>query len=238
MIWKLHRDKRREKSGQKRAGLQTERGNICAGLTFFCFFYLASHLQWEQPVNLESLLKICRLLVFPNISQRFDSISGMLSMTLVWNQRTTLENEGGGRKKKSFKEEPLVRVNQQAGGAVTSLQAPPPKNQSVAIHIEQYCIPIGLKKGQIRLQSQTLQVCFVFTSAAWYCFKMSELQWSRTDLFCVLFGLQTQLQTYSTWKQSRCRCYINICIYAPWLQSKHQTRAFYQQSPYRSKPTR
>lgn len=56
-----------------------------------------------------------RAVVFLNISQRFDSISGMLSMTLVWNQRTTLENEGGG-KKKTFKEEPLVRVNQQGFG--------------------------------------------------------------------------------------------------------------------------
>lgn len=45
---------------------------------------------------------IWRLVVFRNISQRFDSISGMLSMTLVWNQRTTLENEGGGKKKKTF----------------------------------------------------------------------------------------------------------------------------------------
>lgn len=70
-----------------------------------------------------------RAVVFLNISQRFDSISGMLSMTLVWNQRTTLENEGGG-KKKTFKEEPLVRVNQQGfgGGVVTSPQAPPTKS--------------------------------------------------------------------------------------------------------------
>lgn len=72
---------------------------------------------------------IWRLVVFRNISQRFDSISGMLSMTLVWNQRTTLENGGGG-KKSPFKEEPEARVNQQAGGAVTPLQAPPPAQKN------------------------------------------------------------------------------------------------------------
>lgn len=78
---------------------------------------------------------IWRLVVFRNISQRFDSITGMLSMTLVWNQRTTLENEGGGGKR-TFKEEPLVRVNQQARGAVTPLQAPPtPKTQNTKLQL-------------------------------------------------------------------------------------------------------
>lgn len=46
-----------------------------------------------------NFVTIWRLVVFRNICQRFDSISGMLSMTLVWNQRTTLENEGGGERK-------------------------------------------------------------------------------------------------------------------------------------------
>lgn len=86
---------------EKRRALDRKREHLCRTY-LFSFFYLGSHLQWEQPVNFGSLLKICRLLVFPNISQRFDSISGMLSMTLVWNQRTTLENEGGGKKKKEF----------------------------------------------------------------------------------------------------------------------------------------
>lgn len=49
--------------------------------------------------QISKFVVIWRLVVFRNISQRFDSISGMLSMTLVWNQRTTLENEGGGGEK-------------------------------------------------------------------------------------------------------------------------------------------
>lgn len=66
-------------------------------------------------------------------------------MTLVWNQRTTLENEGGGGKR-TFKEEPLARVNQQARGAGTlgaghahkgactsELQPPLPSKQSVEV---------------------------------------------------------------------------------------------------------
>lgn len=105
-------------------GSKQKRGNISAELTFFFFLFLQSFFSMSAAGQFSKFVVIWRLVVFRNISQRFDSISGMLSMTLVWNQRTTLENEGGGGKR-TFKEEPLVRVNQQARGAVTSLQAPP-----------------------------------------------------------------------------------------------------------------
>lgn len=71
-----------------------------------------------------------RAVVFLNISQRFDSISGMLSMTLVWNQRTTLENEGGGKKRLSRRSHWCASINKvlEGGGVVTSPQAPPTKS--------------------------------------------------------------------------------------------------------------
>lgn len=69
-------------------------------------FNSASHLVFlffnnpeRRGAQFSNFVKIWRVVVFRNISQRFDSISGMWSMTLVWNQRTTLENEGGGEKK-------------------------------------------------------------------------------------------------------------------------------------------
>lgn len=75
----------------------SETGNICGELTFFTqavtFFCLM-----KAAGQFRNFVIIWRLVVFLNNSQRFDSISGMLSMTLVWNQRTTLENEGGGKK--------------------------------------------------------------------------------------------------------------------------------------------
>lgn len=92
-----------EKKKSLQSGLWIERGNICGELTFF---YSCSHLVFlyiynpdRRSAQFSNFVKFWRVVVFPNISQRFDSISGMWSMTLVWNQRTTLENEGGGKKK-------------------------------------------------------------------------------------------------------------------------------------------
>lgn len=52
MIWKLHRDKRHEKTPQKSAQ-NTE--NICGELTFFCFCQTPSSSHWE----LHNLLTLC-----------------------------------------------------------------------------------------------------------------------------------------------------------------------------------
>lgn len=73
--------------------------------------------QWELMFNLSKFVIFWRLVVFRNISQRFDSISGMWSMTLVWNQRTTLENGGGGRKKRRpRRSHRWASINGQRGG--------------------------------------------------------------------------------------------------------------------------
>lgn len=53
-------------------------------------------------------------------------------MTLVWNQRTTLETKGEGGKR-TREEEPVALVNQRARGAETSrLRHAPPRAQSRA----------------------------------------------------------------------------------------------------------
>lgn len=94
MIWKLHRDKRHEKNSTEKLEGKGEH-------SWKTYLYFHSHLLLHSENNcsiFKSLLFFWRLVVFRNISQRVDSISGMLSMTLVWNQRTSLENEGGGEK--------------------------------------------------------------------------------------------------------------------------------------------
>lgn len=63
---------------------------LIRAVTFFFSVSAAEHFT--------AFVVFWRLVDFRNISQSFDSISGMWSMTLVWNQRTTLENEGGGGK--------------------------------------------------------------------------------------------------------------------------------------------
>lgn len=80
---------------------------------------------------------IWRLVVFRNISQRFDSISGMLSMTLVWNQRTTLENEGGGGEKKGLSRRShwCASINERGGQWLhVRLRPPQPCTPKLQLH--------------------------------------------------------------------------------------------------------
>lgn len=102
MIRKLHRDERHEKTPQKKTQNRKRehscKTHLCLCVCYFLLIRAVTFFSVSAAEHFTAFVVFWRPVVFPNIFQSFDSISGMWSMTLVWNQRTTLENEGGGGK--------------------------------------------------------------------------------------------------------------------------------------------